>query len=180
MIPTYDRLLVKVDPKQKSQFRIGDTVVMAMNVYEVNYREKSPVIGEILGGNEMIEDRSICVFHHNHFYGHSPYFVAEGLYSVPFNHTILGVLDTSGLLHPVCGNLLCDRVVPQTVLPVNPAYKGKYIDRAIVTDPGWTDYQKGETVFTRTNAAYEIVYNFNGTVHRIHKVHESMIVGRLR
>ena len=78
---------------QKTLMKIGSVEVsMAMN-YEANYIVKSPVLAVVVEGNQYLKKDDIIICHHNHFYGDSPYFLQDDLYSIPFNHTIFGVLD---------------------------------------------------------------------------------------
>ena len=176
---TNDKIVVRVDMRQKDTITVGSVKVSAALKFEINYREKSPVVGEIIQGNRQLKAGQIAIFHHNHFYSPSPYFLYGDLYSVPFNRTIFAVLNSDGELMPVCGNILCNRVEIETAIPVPVDQRKKYIDRVIVTDPGWTVYRKGQLLFHTPNAAYEIVYNVNNIEKRIHKIHEEFIVGMI-
>lgn len=172
-----NRILVKVNMKQKDEFTIGGVTVKAALPFELNYREKSPVVGYIVQGNAYVKEGQLGIFHHNHFYSPSPYYLYDDLYSVPFNGTIFGVLDEIGDIQPMCGNLICKRVPIEYLIPVPVEQQKTHIDRAIVVRAGPEPYKTGQLVFHRKNAGYDIVYNWCGNERRITKVHASMVVG---
>lgn len=172
-----DRIIVKVNMKQKDFMEIGGVKFRMAQLFETNYREKSPVVAEVVNGNKYVREGQVLCCHHNHFYPPSPYFLYEDLYSIPFNQTIFGILDTEGVLTPLCGNILCDRLEVETPLPLPPEQRTLYKDRVVVTNPGWTRYNTGQLLFHTPNAAYEIVYSVNSVESRIHKVHEEFIIG---
>ena len=171
-----NRIIVRVDMKQKNSIIISGVKYFTASPFETNFREKSPVVGEIVEGNKFVRKGQIGIFHHNHFYPPSPYFLRDDLYSVPFNRTLFGVLINDELI-PMCGNILCERIEIPTPLPVPYDQRKKYIDRVICTSPGWTIFKKGQLLFHSPNAAYEIVINIGGIEKRIHKIHEEFVVG---
>ena len=105
MIPVNGKIICRVDMAQKSSIKIGDIEVRMAMDYESNHRIKSPVIAVVVDGNSVLKKDDIIICHHNHFYHPSPYFLQDDLYSIPFNHTIFGVIDENGGLNPVCGNV---------------------------------------------------------------------------
>lgn len=177
MRATHDRIIVAVNMKQKDEFTIGEITVKAALLYETNYREKSPVVGLIQQGNAYVKEGQIGIFHHNHFYRPSPYYLYDDLYSVPFNKTLFGVIDDQGEIQPMCGNIICQRVPIEYSLPVPIEHQKTHIDRALVTRPGDTSYKPGQLIFHRLNAGYDIVYNWNKIEKRVTKIHEEMVVG---
>jgi hypothetical protein len=174
------RLLVSVNMEQKDTILFNGIELKMANLFEANYREKSPVLCLAEASNEVVQKGEILICHHNHFYQPSPYFVSDDLFSIPVGSTIFASVKPDGSLQPLYGNLLCNRVEKATLLPMPPELVEKYTNRLIVTDEGNTPYSKGETIFTRPHSYYEIVYTLNGTQHRIHKCHESMIMGVIR
>ncbi len=178
--PANGKIIVSVDMKQKDTMKLGDIEVKMAQLFETNYREKSPVIAKVEQGNDYVRRGDIIICHHNHYYPPSPYHLGENLYSIPANHTIFAVLQDDGELRSVYGNLLGDRIDIETFMPVPDDQKKKYNDRIIVTDPGGTKYKKGQTVFTRPSAPYDIVYNYAGNVIRRTKVNSDMIIGVLK
>lgn len=173
-----NKLVVRVDPTQKNEIKIGGVVMTAALLFENNYREKSPTIGVIVHGNEYLKEGDAALFHHNHFYQPSPYWIGDDLFSVPFNKTVFGVLDESGSITPMCGNIICERVPVEYAMPVPVEQKKTYIDRARVINPGQVNpYKPGELIFHRPHAGYDIVYNWFGEERRVTKVHEEMVIG---
>jgi hypothetical protein len=149
-------------------------------LFENNYREKSPTIGVIVQGNEYLKEGDVALFHHNHFYQPSPYWIGDDLFSVPFNKTVFGILDEEGNINPICGNIICERVPIEYAMPVPVEQQKTYIDRARVINPGQVKpYKSGELIFHRPNAGYDIVYNWFGEERRVTKVHEDMIIGKV-
>ncbi|HEX2608728.1 MAG TPA: hypothetical protein VHK91_15200, partial [Flavisolibacter sp.] len=62
------KLIVRVDPTQKNEIKIGGVIMTAALLFENNYREKSPTVGVIVQGNEYLKEGDVALFHHNHFY----------------------------------------------------------------------------------------------------------------
>lgn len=172
-----NKVLVRVDMGQKNSIRIGDIAVKTVASFNKNYRERSPVVGEIAETNRFLQKGDIAVFHHNHFYDPSPYYLQDDLFSVPLNKTIFGTLSSQGEVYPVFGNLICNRIVIPSFLPLPPEQQQFHINQYEVVNPGWTTYKKGQVIFTRPNSGYEIVYVFNGEEKRIIKVDGDMICG---
>lgn len=172
-----NKILVRVDMAQKNAMMVGNVLVQTANLYATNYREKSPVIGVFAESNKFFKEGDIAIFHHNHFYHPSPYYLQDDLYSVPMNKTIFGVLNSQGELTPVMGNILCNRIPVKTPFPVPPDQQKFHINQYEVTDRGWTTYKKGNIILTRPNAGYEIVFFFDKIEKRIIKVTDDQICG---
>lgn len=177
MTPVNGKIVVQVDMKQKDTFKLGDITVSTALKYETNYREKSPVVGLIVEGNRYVKPGEIAIFHHNHFYPPSPYFLMDDLFSVPFNQTVFGVLTDDGKISPMCGNLICERVEIPSFLALPVEQRKTYTDRARVIDAGTQPYKPGQLIFHKPSAGYDIVYNYNGVEIRVTKVHSDFIVG---
>ena len=175
MKPVNERIIVKVDLAQKNSMLLGGVKVMVGTRYENNYREKSPVIAEVIDGNDRLQEGHYLLCHHNHFYLPSPYHLQDDLYSIPANHTIFAILRPDGELSPVYGNVLAAKVPVATPLPVPAEYQTYHKDRGIILDGGWTDFHPGDLVFTRPSAIYEIIYIFGEAEHRICKINSTMI-----
>lgn len=175
MTPTNDKIIVKVDMAQKDTMMIGNVRVYMALKYEVNFREKSPVIAEVVSGNTKLNAGQYILTHHNHFYPPSPYHLQDDLYSIPANHTIFAVLHPSGELSPVYGNVLASKVEVETALPVPPEFRTLHKDRGLILDGGWTEFKPGDLVFTRPSAIYEIVYIWGQQERRICKINSEMI-----
>lgn len=173
-----NRILVKVDMGQKDTILIGGVALSSAIRFEHNYREKSPVLAEVVEGNARLPKGAIICCHHNHFYSPSPYQLEDNLFSIPFNKTIFATLNKNGNLNAVCGNILGKRVKKKSLFHVEPPEY--YVDRLLVNDKGWTSYKNGSTVICRPNAPYDIVYNWKGVEKRITKVSDDMICGYLK
>lgn len=174
MVPA-GRLLVRVDLAQKNAMRIGDITVLTATKYDTNYRERSPVIAEVVNGNEHLNAGAYILCHHNHFYAPSPYHLQDDLYSIPANHTIFAILSPSGEVSPVYGNVLAAKVEIETPIRVPPEFREYHKDRGLILDGGWTEFQPGDLVFTRPSAIYEIVYIWGEVEKRICKINSEMI-----
>lgn len=179
MKAVHDRVIVRVDAGQKDEMIMGDVVVKMAHLFETNYREKSPVIAEIIQGNEYLSKGDIVVTHHNHFYQPSPYYLYDDLFSIPFNKTIFGKFDLQGNLYPLCGNMICEYVYPKTEFLLPEEERKPYTNRYRVVDPGWTNYKKGQLIFTRPHAGYEIIYHWNRAEKRCLKIDSDQICGVL-
>lgn len=175
MIATNNRILARVDMAQKDTMMIGDVKCVTATKYETNYREKAPVIAQVVETNDRLNKGDFIICHHNHFYDPSPYHLQDDLYSIPANHTIFAILQPSGELSPVYGNVLADKVEIENLLPVPPEYRKFHKDRGLILDGGWTKFQPGDLVFTRPSAIYEIVYIWGDIEKRICKINSEMI-----
>jgi hypothetical protein len=172
---TDGRILVRVDMVQKDTMKIGEVLFRCAPKYETNYREKSPVIAQVVDATDRLNEGDFLLCHHNHFYTPSPYHLQDDLYSIPANHTIFAILRPSGELSPVYGNVLASKVEIASLLPIPPEFREYHKDRGLILDGGWTEFQPGDLVFTRPSAIYEIVYNFGLIEHRICKINSEMI-----
>lgn len=175
MIATNNRVLVKVDMEQKTSMMIGGVKFAMATKYETNYREKSPVIAQVVNANDRLNKGDFLLCHHNHFHHPSPYYLQDDLYSIPANHTIFAILHPSGELSPVYGNVLAAKVEVESLLPVPAESRDFHKDRGLILDGGWTDFKPGDLVFTRPSAIYEIVYIWGATEERICKINSEMI-----
>jgi len=162
---------------QKDTITIGGVTIKTAHNFHSNYREKSPVVAEVVSGNHKLKSGDVIICHHNHFYAPSPYFLEDDLFSIPFNKQIFGVLDNDGYLTPLNGNVFGNRVEIPTPLPLPPELRKTYIDRVEVTDGRATKYKRGETILHKKNAGYDICYMWDGVEKKVTKVMDEMIVG---
>jgi len=177
MIPVNGKIICRVDMAQKSSMKIGDVeVCMAMD-YEANHRVRCPVVAVVVEGNQYLKKDDIIICHHNHFYHPSPYFLQDDLYSIPFNHTIFGVLNEKGELEPICNNILCSRIEIPSAIPLPPDQRKQYNNQAIIKGSNIKKYKVGDMVFTKPSALYDIVYFFKSEKKVVTKVVENMICG---
>lgn len=171
------KIIVRVDPTQKNEIKIGGITMTTALLFENNYREKSPTVGIIVQGNEHVREGQVALFHHNSFYLPSPYHIEDDLFSVPFSKTFFGILNEDGEIEPMCGNIICDRVPIEYAMPVPMEQQKTHIDRAVVVNPGELPYKSGELIFHRVHAGYDIVYNWFGEERRRTKVSDDMVIG---
>lgn len=180
MIPANNKIIVRCDPNQKGFMQVGNVVLKMATLYEINYREKSPVIAEVIDGNDQIRTGDIIIAHHNTFYTPSPFHLYDDLFSIPVNKIIFGKIDGDGLFNPLCGNMVVSKVDIRHTLSL-PASEGKqYIDRYIIKDPGRTVYKESQLVFTTPHAGYEIVYIWQNIEFRVVKIHQDAVCGLLK
>jgi len=179
MTPTNGKILVKSNLSQKDEIVINGVKFKSAPKFDVNFREKSPTIAEVVTGNRFLKAGDIILCHHNTFYEPSPFHVEQDLFSIPYHNIVFGTLDEHGNISPLNGNIICQRIPIDSRQEIPIQYRKTFIDRVTVLDGRWTPYKKGQTILHRLNAGYDIVYNLGGTEHRVTKVHESQIVGIL-
>lgn len=173
MIQPEDRIIVRVNMAQKNEFTIGGVIFKTAMRYEVNYREKSPVVASVVSGNNILQEGDIILCHHNHFYPPSPYYLYDDLYSIPFNKTIFCRLFDNRFV-PICGNIIGTRCLLENQTSEEKKY---HKDRIKVTDGGSTGYKERDLIFTRPSAPYDIVYIIDKIEHRITKVPADQVIG---
>lgn len=175
MKAVHDRVIVRVNMAQKDKMIIAGIIVSCAQKYQINHREKSPVIAEVVEGNRFLATGDFILCHHNHFYPPSPYFLQDDLYSIPANHTIFAKLLPDGELEPVYGNVLAHKVEIESILPIPVEHKTYHKNRGKIIHGGWTKFKPGDLVFTRPSAPYDIVYIFGDIEKRVTKINGSMI-----
>lgn len=180
MHPVNNKILVFCDLNQKNTVSIGGNIFKMANLYETNYRLKSPVICIVEEGNELIRQGDILLCHHNLFYQPSPYFLYGNYFSIPFSKVLFAKILEDGELLPICTNILGETVPIKTDLPLPPDQRKNYTDRIIVTNPGYTSFKKGQMLFTRPSAPYSIVYHWNNEQKTVVKISEDMITGIMK
>ena len=174
------KILVRVDMDQKDYMEVGGVVVKTALDFDKNYRNRSPVVGQFAESNQYFKEGDLGLFHHNHFYPPSPYFVQDDLFSVPMGKSIFGVLDSYGDVNPVMGNLIVSLISVPSLMELPPDQQTTYTNRYKIINPGWTTYKEGQIIFTRPLAGYEIVYTWNNIEKRVIKVPEEQICGILK
>jgi hypothetical protein len=164
--------------RQKESFVVNGIELKTATQFDTNYRERQPVIAQVVNDNDVLDKDDIIICHHNLFYHKSPYYLYANLFSIPANKVIFAKLNIEDAsLFPVYGNFLCNRVNIETLLTV-PTPK-QHLDRVVVTHKGNTKYMEGQLLFTTPYAYYEMVYIVNGEEYRTHKCHESSVCGVL-
>lgn len=175
MIAANNKVIVRVNLKQKDKITVSGVTVSTALKYELNYREKSPVVAEVIEGNDFLKAGDILLSHHNFYYPPSPFHLQDDLFAVPFGSSLFAIVGPDGELKPICGNIICSRVEIPSDFPLPPEHVKTYVDRSRVVDPGDTKYKVGQLIFHRKHAGYDIVYVWNTIEKRVTKVHESQI-----
>ncbi len=179
MTPTNNKLLVACNIEQKREISIGGVILRSASSYDVNYRERSPVIAVAKETKGEIAFDDILLTHHNLYYSPSPFYLFDDLFSIPYTiATIFAVIDKDGNPRAVCGNIIAEEVEVETPIPLPPEQKTFHKDRARVLDSA-CGYQKGQLVFTRPSTPYIIVYIWNGMEKRVVKINSEMILGKV-
>jgi len=172
-IPTNNKVLVSCESSQKDYVLIGESIFKTANLYEQNYRIKSPTICTVIEGNELVHENDALICHHNLFYTPSPYHLYDNIFSIPFSKVLFAKILQNGSLLPICGNVLGNRINKVYDIPaINPE---TYNDRLSITHSGYTKYSNGQIIFTRPSACYDIVYNWNNEQKTVTKVSEDMV-----
>lgn len=179
MQATNGKILVRVNLDQKGQMLINGVLFKLTPLFEKNYRERSPVLATVVNGNQFLEKDDIIICHHNTFYLPSPFHLEDDLFSIPYDKIVFAKLNSKGAISPLNGNIICERILVDNRPEIPIEYRKTFIDRAMVLDAGWGPYKKGQIIFHRLNAGYDIVYNLDGVEKRVTKVHESMVCGFL-
>lgn len=179
MKPVNNKILVRVNMRQKDSMTVGGITVKLATQFDTNYRERSPVVCEVVKGNGFVIAGDILLCHHNTFYTPSPFYLHDDLFSIPFTKIVFAKVGVDGNLAPLCGNIICERMIIETFLPLPPEQQKPYIDRALVKDGSGTPYKAGQLIFHRPHASYEIVYIWQGIEKRVVKVPEEQVCGVL-
>lgn len=177
MIPTHNKIIVRVNQSQKDAVIIGEMSFKTANLFESNYRIKSPTIAQVVEGNNIVKAGQIILCHHNLIFKTSPHFIGDDLFSLPFNNTLFATVQANGEIEPICGNIIVKKIEIPTFLPVPDDQIKHYINRYEVVNKGDTKYSPGAIVLTRPHAGYDIIYNTNGIQKSITKVNSAMICG---
>jgi hypothetical protein len=76
--------------------------------------------------------------------------------------------------------MICEKIDIETAIPLPIEQRKKHIDRYSIKNPGWTKYKIAQTIFTRPDSGYEIVYIWQNIENRVVKVDSEMICGILK
>ena len=174
-----DSILVSVDLSQRDNSKIGDTLMLTGRKYNENFRERNPVIAYVDKSAKDIPTGSHIVCNYSFFDLESPLEITDGTYSVPISEEIFAIVNDDGLLTPVQGNVLVERVTKDSKVELPEELKKPHMDRGILLTP--TDNIKsGKFIFWLKMADYEICYTWKGEERRALKIHQSEIVGYLK
>ncbi len=179
MIPPQGHITVKVDLQQKDETTIGGSNIKTGRNYNENFRERNPVIAEVVDGLGEIKTGCFIVCNYNYFDTDSPLQITDNIFAIPVNEEIFAIVREDGTLKPVCGNILVERVTKETKIELPEELKKPHTNQGIVSVNS-EGYFNGQYIFWLQMADYEIVYQWKGVEHRAIKVHKSEIVGYLK
>lgn len=179
MQPIKNSILVRVDLSQQDERVIGGMMLNSARRYNDNFRERNPVIGEVVEGNDDIKSGSWIVCNYNYFDEESPLQMTDDLFSVPVDEQIFAIINEDGSLYPVQGNVLVERVTKETKVELPEELRKPYTGRGIVVVDA-EEYIKDQFVFWLRMADYEIVYKWKGKELRAIKVHKDEIIGYIK
>jgi len=110
MKPVNGKIVVRVNPSQKDTMSIGSIDFSTANIYETNYRYKSPTIAKVIEGNDFLKSGDVLLVHHNLCFIPSPYHLEDDLFSVPYSKVLFAKILSTGEIEPICGNLICEEL----------------------------------------------------------------------
>lgn len=179
MLAPQGHIIVKVDHNQKDVAKICGNVLKTGKDYNENFRERNPVIAEVVDGFGEITKGSFIVCNYNYFDLDSPLQLTDDLYAIPVNEEIFAIVKENGTLKPIQGNVLVERVTKDTPLLIPEELKQPHNSRGIILT-NTKGYTKGQFIFWLPMADYEICYYWNGEEKTAIKIHESEIVGYIK
>lgn len=174
--PINQKILVRVNEGQKDEAFIGGRLFMMAKEYNNNYREKNPVIAEVIKGHGLEGSYLLC--HHNMFQGDScPFRLESDLYAIPFRpDTVFVKIDKDGQPQTILGNIACERIIIESDVELPPDMQKPYLDRVRVISSG-DGFKEGETIFVIKYAPYHIFYTIDGVEKQVCKVYKDDILG---
>lgn len=179
MIPVNNKIIVSVNLSQKDTMVVNGITLSTALKFETNYREKSPTIAQVVEGNNSLKEGEILLTHHNLFQMPSPYHLYDNLFAIPYSKVLFAKINNDGGIIPICGNLICNRILIKSHLPIPAGYQKTYDKMYEVSLSSLGKYSEGDIIFTRPSAGYDIVYIWNGIEKRITKVDSDQICGVL-
>lgn len=175
--PPKGNIIVSVNLNQKDEAIIGGgNVLKTGKAYNENFRERNPVVAKVEVGNKEIPKGSYIVCNYSYFDLESPLFMFDNLYSIPVNEEIYAMVNQDGSLTPVCGNVLVDSFIKQSILELPSELLKPCIDRGTAL----TGEYKDHTIFWLKYSNYEIVYQWNLEEKRAIKIHNTEITGYIK
>lgn len=184
MLPALNHIIVRVDLSQKDERLIGGIKMLSGKRYSENFREKNPIVAEVVtpGVAAGVRKGDFIVCNYNYFDWASPYSISKELYSIPMDQEIFARVETQGNLIPLFGNLFVERIKKESALALPPDYEKNYWDRGVIIHScsNGAGFRKGDFIFFYPMSDYEIVYNWKGEERRVIKIHKSEIVGFIK
>lgn len=179
MIAVQNSIIVYIAPDQKEKYLLGESIIKAGKRYSINYRERTPVVAQIIEGLGELKTGKSIITSYTHFGEDSPYLLYDNTYSIPVDELILAFIEDDGSLNPVCGNLIVDRVPIKTTFLLPDELQKFHNDRGVVVN-GNGIFKKGDYLLFLKFSDYEIVYTWNNEERRAIKIYKDEIVGILK
>lgn len=181
---TSRNIIVEVDYAQNTLLEVNGTFIKSARQYSDNWREKNPSVALIMEGNEKFTKGQFILCHYNHFEWNSEYLISEtnnkGIYAIPDNDMILGIINDEGDLMPINGNIFVDRIYQKNgIFEIPKEYEKPFIDKVKVIQDGG-GYHTGDIIYTYRYGNYEIFYVWENKEKRAFKVDVNDIVGVVR
>lgn len=174
-------IIVKCVFGQNTINDIGGKELWIGQQYNPNFRERNPVICEVIEGNEDISSGTFLVCQYHHFEPDSFYLVEStneyGIFAIPYDESIFGWLDDNGILHPLNGNIIGIRPSePPSLIGMPEHLISQYHNRILISESMY-GFKSGSILFTYDYGTYEVVYTFKNNEYRAIKAHLSDLVG---
>jgi hypothetical protein len=169
-------ILVQVDTSQKVEAVIGDSKVFTGKRYNVNFREKNPVLATVIDGYGGFKKGATIVCNYNYFDDDSQFLVSDGIFCIPVDEEIYAIIDEEGEWHPVCKNLLVGRVPIEHIIDIPEELRKNQHDRGMVIR-GNGKYKAGDFIFWLPYSDLEMIYLWEGVEKRAIRVSNEEVCG---
>jgi hypothetical protein len=158
---------------------LGGKRLLTQKKYNINYREKNPVVCFVVKGSDNIPPGTFLVCNYSHFEEESPYHMYDNMFSIPVDISILGRIDDFGELHPMCGNVFVERILKPHAIDIPKDFEKPQINHGYISVSG-EGWERGQEIFWFNYSDYEIVYFWKGIEKRRIKVENTEIVGFIK
>ncbi len=172
-------IIVYCDTSQKEEAIIAGNKLKTGKKYNENFRERNPVIAEVITGTAHIPKGAYIICNYSHFDLESPYEISHGTYSIPVDGEIYVIINSDGSLTPICGNVLVERINQESIIDLPLELKRPHTNRGILLND-FENMEVNDFVFWLPYSDYQICYTWNGEERTALKIHSSEIVGYLK
>ena len=176
MIPAVNHIVVQVDLAQKERHSVEGVELFSGKRYNENFREKLPVVAQVIDGIGEIKTGMWLICSYTHFGEDSPFYLYDDFYAIPVNELVFAFIAEDGELTALCGNIFVERVMKESLIDLPEELKKPSFVKGFAASNGG-GYRKGQEIIWLTMADHEIVYNWKGEEKRAVKVELAEIVG---
>lgn len=179
MKPSKGFIIVSVDLQQKDRAIVGGNSIFTAYRYSTNYRDKAPVVAQIVEGTKELPSGKWIVCNYCYFDWGSQYHLYDNLFAIPIDQELFAFIEDDGELTPICGNLLVERITKETIIDIPDDLKKEYWDRGTIKKVARSvvDWLPEQFILWLFAADYGIRYTWNGIERERIKIHESEIIG---